>query len=189
MNKLKIQKTSENLFLLSIFLLLLIFFYWLFFFTYYTHETGHILFGLGDGLIKGKINKFEIGNHVQHPLTSFILLPQQVKIIEGKGSLNFMLGGPIFNIILFFSLSLLGYKLSKNKLWFLLFISIVVFEISGNIICGTDNFTGNSLSICNETWNSYLLEGSKILFAGVLAWLTTIRLKPYGERILRLGFN
>ena len=175
----------ELILLLKVWIILIlsfILYFWLFFFTTYIHETGHILFGFGDSLIKGKITHFSIGNFINHPLTPFILLPQQAKIVSGEGSLNFILGGPFFNMIVFFGLSLLGYKISKNKLWFLLFISIVLFEVSGNIICGTDNLYGGPLSICLPVLDKYIQYFSIFLFSGVLFWLTLIRLKSYIEK-------
>ncbi|RLG09261.1 hypothetical protein DRN73_10205 [Candidatus Pacearchaeota archaeon] len=111
----------------------------------YIHETGHIVFGIGDGILKGHINTPTISFWHSLPLLKFIKTPQQVKMPPGEGSLNFSLGGPFFSIIVFFGLSLFGYFISKEKKWFWLFFSILLFEISGNIICGTDNLIGSPL--------------------------------------------
>jgi len=175
-------KSGILLIKIGLFMFLFVLFLWFFFFIYYIHETGHILFGFGGGLIKGEINSFSIENWINHPLTPFIPLPQQTKIINEKGSLNFIFGGPVFNIIVFFGLSWLGYRLSKNKLWFLLFISIALFEISGNIICGTDNFYGKPLSICIPSLDIIAQYFSIFLFSGVLSWFTLVRLKSYIEK-------
>ena len=165
------QQTIERLIFMLVFILLFMLFFWLFFLTtHYIHETGHILFGFANGLLKGKVNSFDIGNWVGDPLTHFIPLPQQTRIIDGTGSLNFRLGGPLLTMIVFLGLSAFGYMLSKKKAWFLLFFAIVLFEVSGNIICGTDNFYGYPLSMCNPALDISLQILSIFLFAVVLAW-------------------
>jgi hypothetical protein len=155
----------------GVFFIFLFFFIGLFFIIIYPiHETGHILFGFLDGVISGKINHFEISNWVSHPIISFIKIPQQTRIITPPGSLNFMLGGPIFTILIFLALSLFGYLKSGEKKWFLLGLSIFLFEISGNIICGTDNFIGSPLSYCNKGIDLTLQWMSIFIFSGVFSY-------------------
>lgn len=166
------KQTTEQLKFMVVFVVVGFFFFGLFFLiTPYIHETGHIIFSLGDGLLKGKVNSFSINHYMAFPGTSLNILPQQTKIINGTGSLNFKLGGPIFTMIVFLGLSLLGYILSKKKVWFLLFFAIVLFEVSGNIVCGTDNFYGAPLSMCNPALDIPLQLLSISLFAGVWAWV------------------
>ena len=174
------KQTAKQLIFAGVFAILFLFFFGLFFLIMpYIHETGHIIFGFGDGLVQGKVNSFSISNYMVLPGTSFNILPQQTKITNGTGSLNFRLGGPIFTMIIFFALSLLGYKLSGKKAWFLLFFAIVLFEVSGNIICGTDNFYGSPLSMCNPALDISLQLLAVSLFAGVWAWMGMGRIWKY----------
>jgi len=177
------ENKSRILFFLGVFILYFVFFMGFFFlFESYIHETGHIIFGFADGLLKGQINNFTISAFVKHPFFQFIPLPQQTKIIGGNGSLNFAMGGPLFMIFVFLGLSILGYSLSKNKGWFLIFISILLFEVSGNIICGTDNWTNNPLSFCNHSLDLSLQYLAIFLFSGTLSYFTTKKLE---DRLLR----
>ena len=164
-------KLSKNLFAIGIFFVSFCIFLGIFFLiTNYIHETGHMVFGFADGLIKGNVTTFTISSWINHPFLHLPILPQQTKIVNGTPSLNFAMGGPIFMILLFLGLSLFAYARSRNKLWFLLFISILIFEVSGNIICGTDNPLGNPLSICNHKIDLYLQYISIALFSGVFSY-------------------
>lgn len=155
--------------------------------TNYIHESGHIIFGFMDGLIRSNITRFDIGNWVKDPFFKVIYLPQQTKIIQGQGSLNFALGGPLFSIMIFLGLSFIGYSISKEKKWFLLFLSILIFEISGNIICGTDNFYGNPLSLCNKNIDLYIQYLCVFLFSGLWSYFTV---RKINEKMLkRLKFK
>jgi len=165
------EKVGRTIIHIGLLVLAFIFFIGLFFITYYFHEVGHMLFGFMDGLLRGEVYSFITSHWINHPFLSLIQLPQQTKIIDGQGSLNFMLGGPFFNVLLFAFFSIIGYKMSKNKLWFLLLISVLFFELGGNVICGTDNFTGNPLSIC-ETYSLKWVEiASVFLFSFTFTWL------------------
>lgn len=129
-----------------------------------------MVFGFADGLIKGNVTTFTITSWVNHPFLKISILPQQTKIVNGTGSLNFAMGGPIFSILIFLGLSLFAYLRSERKLWFLLFLSILIFEISGNIVCGTDNPFGNPLSICNRQIDLYIQFIAIALFAGTFSY-------------------
>lgn len=170
MNKIRL---ANSLYFSGIFILLFVVFISLFFFLFYIHETGHIIFGLGGGLLKGHINTFTISSQINHPLFNFIPLPQQTKIINGNGSANFILGGSMFMMSVFFVISLFAYLRSKNPAWFLLFFSIALFEISGNFICGTDNFTGNPLPICNHNLDISLQFLAIALFSGTFSYFVS----------------
>jgi len=173
----KINLTKE-MFLMGLFILSFLFFIGIFFLIEpYIHETGHIIFGFCDSLLKGNINTFTISNWNSHPYFDIIKTPQQVMITSGKGSLNFALGGPLFSIILFFALSLFGYLISKEKKWFLLFLSILLFEISGNVICGTDNLIGTSLSMCNHKLDLAIQLVAIFLFSSLWSYFIIKRLK------------
>ena len=182
MNSLRL---ARGLYSSGIFILCFVFFMSLFFFLYYVHETGHIVFGFADGLVKGKITTFTISSWVNYPFFHFLKLPQQTKIVNGLPSLNFVMGGPIFTILVFLGLSLFAYLRSKNSLWFLLFFSIALFEISGNVICGTDNFTGSPLSVCNHGLDLTLQCISIAVFSGTFSYFATRKLvlwKPLKAR-------
>ena len=137
--------------------------------SFYVHEGGHIAYGfLGNFIEDGTITKFSIENWIDAPILKFIKLPQRTKIIEGTGSANFALGGIIMVILvsLFFALSYYRLSKSKNKKYvFLIPIIFAIHEISGNLICGTDNFTGLPLSICGSFFH-FLTKSSIWLLAG-----------------------
>jgi len=174
MNNLKYDKIRKNVILIWVFVLYFIFFMGIFFLMHtYFHEFGHILFGYLDSLIKGKPIHFTISNWMNHPIIQFIKIPQQTKVLEGQGSLNFALGGPLFSILSFAYLSFLGYFRSKDKKWFLLLLSIVLFEISGNIICGTDNLTGNPLSFCSKGIDLIIQYCATMLFSGTFSYFVS----------------
>lgn len=162
---------KKVLFVISLCIVFFGFFLIIFFFDYYVHESGHILFGFTDGLLRGHIDVFTIGNWIKHPLIQFILLPQQTKLIRGIPSLNFIFGGPLFNMLVFLGISLLGYVRSGKKAWFLLFVSICLFEISGNIICGTDNFYASPLSVCLPNLDLRVQYIAMSLFSGILTYM------------------
>jgi len=183
MDNSSIEKLGKCLILFSIFLFGVIIFIGVFYlFTPHIHETGHFLQGMADGLIKGKINSFQISNWVDHPMLAFIKTPQQIKPLNNSGSLNFALGGPIFSILIFLGLSFVGHLRSKDWKWFLIFLSILIFEISGNVICGTDNFTGGVLSICNAKLDIFLKRFSIFLFSGTFSYFVV---KVVNQKIFR----
>lgn len=170
MDQKAIARTGWLVFKGTLTFLVFAFFFAAFFFTNYIHESGHILFGFGNDLILGKISSFAITSHVGHPFFPFIPLPQQTKALSGIPSLNFAMGGPAFSIIIFLGISWLAYMRSGRKFWFLLFLAILIFEVSGNIICGTDNFFSNPLSVCNHQLDLKLQYFSIFLFSGTLTY-------------------
>jgi len=154
-----------------LFVLFFIFFLYIFFFLFYVHETGHIIFGgLNNEIKYGYFPQFKISAFTYHPFLKFIPLPQQTAIPNGLQSPNFALGGPFFMILIFAFLSYIGYKRSRKKSWFLLLLSIAMFEIYGNIICGTDNLTGNPLPSCIGWLNTPIQFLSIGLFSSVLSY-------------------
>lgn len=167
---------KKILFLCIFTLCFILFFEFFFLITPYIHETGHIIFNFLDGLYKGEMNKLVISNWENHPFISFIKIPQQTKIIDGKGSLNFTMGGPIFTILIFFGLSLFAYLRSKDKKWFLLFISILLFEMSGNIICGTDNFYNRPFSFCNHSFDLVIQYLAIFIFSTTFSYFASKKL-------------
>jgi hypothetical protein len=170
MNRLKLAKF---LYSAGIFIVLFFVFMEVFFFLPYIHETGHILFGFGNSLLSGNATHFTISAWMSHPLLRFIPLPQQTKIVSGTGSANFALGGPFFMILIFLGISLFAYLKSRNPLWFLIFFSIVLFEISGDIICGTDNLINSPLAICNHGLDLLLQFVSIAVFSSTLSYFTS----------------
>ena len=172
------KEITKKIFEAGIFIVSLILFIFVFFLIIpYIHETGHILFGSMDGLYKGEINKFTISNWRDYPLIPFIKTPREVRLINGRSSLNFAMGGPIFVIILFAGLSFFAYLRSRKKKWFFLFGGIFIFELSGNIICGTDNWTRTSLNVCNHSLDMFLQGLGVLLFAGVFSYFVVIKIK------------
>lgn len=123
----------------------------LFFLGYYIHEFGHILFGMGNRLLLGeKLSGIVISNWISHPLTPFLKIPQQTRILNGNGSVNFILGGIILSILFWIFFSWVLYKGSKQKISLLIPLLIFIGEITGNYFCGTDNLTNNPLASCNN---------------------------------------
>jgi hypothetical protein len=171
------KKSSNILFIICSSLLLFFLFFWLFNTVSFIHETGHIVFGSLDGLMRGERTSFTISAWSKGILTPEIPLPQQTKIIQGKGSLNFALGGPIFTILVFLALSAYGYIRSKKLYWFIPFICISLIEISGNVICGTDNLYFGPLSICNKSISLTIMLISISLFSAFFAILSAIELE------------
>lgn len=150
--------------------LIFMLFFSLFFFSFYIHESGHIIFGFLSNLLQEKIALLQVSATIEHPTFNFINLPQQIKIVSGSGSLLFVLGGIILNLLVFFGISLLGYTKSRKKYWWLLFISILIFEISGNFICGTDNPFGSPYALCNQRTNLMLQFVSIFLFSAIITF-------------------
>lgn len=185
MNKIRLSRALyfSGIFIVSFCIFLAIFFL----IEHYIHETGHIMFGFADNLLlKGKLTHFSISSWVPHPIIRFISLPQQTKIIENNyGSVNFMLGGPTFTMLVFFVISLLAYLRSKNPLWFILFFSIVLFEISGNVICGTDNLSGNPLPTCNHNLDLTAQYIAIVLFASTFSYFIAKKLTGKQLKIRR----
>jgi amino acid permease len=148
--------------------LIFLLFFSLFFFIHYIHESGHILFGeLNTLLLYGKTAPFSISAWAHHPFFPFLYLPQQTRIFDGFGSVNFALGGPIFTMLVFIALSWLGYKNSNKKYWLLLGLSVVLYEAFGNMMCGTDNPSGNPLALCGHLPVGWIEIGLVAIFAGV----------------------
>jgi hypothetical protein len=137
--------------------------------SFYVHEGGHIAYGfLGNFIEDGSITKFTIENWIEAPILKFIKLPQRTKIVEGTGSANFALGGVIMVILVstFFAFSYYRLSKSKNKKYvFLIPIIFAIHEISGNVLCGTDNFTSLPLSICGPFFH-FLTKSSIWLLTG-----------------------
>jgi len=164
-------------------LCLLIVFFWLFliafFGLFYVHEFGHMLFGSTNTIItEGHLSKTAISVWIDHPLLPFVKLPQQTKVLDGKGSVNFIFGGIIFTILISLLIAFYGYRFSKDKLWFLFPVPIMIHEIFGNYFCGTDNFTNNPLTICNS-WNLGLFSKYSVWLFVLLMLILLIRSQSY----------
>lgn len=143
------------------------FFVIIFFLSFYIHELGHVIFGVGDSLLLGNgLPKVSFTNWVSHPLIPFLKLPQQTMISEG--SLNFIWGGIMFSLIFWFVFSLILYRNSKQKISFLVFFVILIGEISGNYLCGTDNLTRNPLPACSSLHLNIFIEYEALIFALVM---------------------
>lgn len=173
---------------IGISILLLFIFLSIFFFLPYIHESGHVIFGyLNNLLFLGKTGSFQISNWMQHPFFKMFSFPQQTKPGLGDGSANFVIGGPALMMCLFLVLSSLGYFRSKRKVWFILFLSIAIFEVYGDIICGTDNFINNPLSICISFINGPVQIFAALLFSGTLVYLTmtSYQYKLFLRRIMK----
>lgn len=144
----------------------------LFFIFYYVHEGGHILFGqLNNLIIEGKLSKIVISNWINCPLIPFLKLPQQTRILEGNGSLNFIFGGIFLSILISIFVAWMGYKQSKNKFWFLLPLPIIIHEIFGNYFCGTDNLQNSPLAICQELGLNIFTKISIWIFVAILLFI------------------
>jgi len=142
--------------------------------SYCFHEAGHIIYGFLNNLIfYHEISSFEISNWINFPLLPFIQVPQQIHILEGRGSLNLILGGIITVII---AMSFLCYMVYhnfefKNKRWlFAIPIYFTISEIVRNFLCGTDNFIHSPYPICSENlFVMYLYKYEWLILWGILS--------------------
>lgn len=143
------------------------FFVIIFFLSFYVHEFGHVIFGVGDSLLLGKgLPEVSFTNWISHPLIPFWKLPQQTMI--SNGSLNFIWGGIMLSLIFWLWLSLVLYRNSKQKMSFLIFFVILIGEIFGNYVCGTDNLTRNPLSACSSLHLNVFIEYEALIFAFIM---------------------
>jgi len=165
----RLEILAKVLIKISIMIIAGYFFLSIFFLSYYVHEGGHILFGqLNNLILEGKLSKIVISNWINYPLIPFLKLPQQTRILEGKGSLNFIFGGIFLSILISIFVAWIGYKQSKDKLWFLLPLPIITHEIFGNYFCGTDNLQNNPLAICQELSFDIFTKISLWIFVAIL---------------------
>lgn len=122
--------------------------------SFYAHEAGHIIFGFLDNLItEGILAKFQIVEWVKCNCLITFQLPQRNKIIYGKPSVSYAIGGIIFTILVSTLFSFYYFKKSKNKnkkFIFMVPALLIINEFLGNFICGTDNFLHNPYSICQK---------------------------------------
>ena len=112
------------------------------------HELGHIIFGKLSYLVYGYSGSFTISNWFSHPLLPFIHLPQQTTT-SGPVTGLFVFGGIFMMIFLWLFISNNLFKKTKDYSYYLLFVGFLLFELSGNFVCGTDNLTGLPLGLCN----------------------------------------
>ena len=139
----------------------------------FIHEFGHITFGFLTNLLHGYEGSFYFSNMIQHPLIPFIHLPQQTTT-TGPVTGSYIFGGVLLMIVIWWFVSSHLFKKTKDRSYYLLFIIFLLFELSGNLICGTDNLTGKPLGLCIpliKNLPTYLMYILIIFFA----W----KLKPY----------
>lgn len=163
------EKISRSLNKIGIVIIFAYFSLVLFFLSFYIHELGHIIFGLLNNLMLGDgWSKIVVSHWISHPLVPFLKLPQQTMILSGKGSLNFIWGGIIFSILFWSWFSWGGYRQTKQKLWGLILLVIILGEIFGNYFCGTDNLTGNPLPLCSTLHLNFFVSYEPFMFMALL---------------------
>ena len=130
-------------------------------FNFYLHETGHITMGIFINALNGRFVMPTINNWI------WGFLPQQTGNLPFHPDVQF--GGPLFSISFFLWFS---YKCSKTikckrpKTFYLISLFFLVHEVFGNIIFGTDNWTGNTLISAEALpfFNNIIVYGIIILF-------------------------
>lgn len=118
--------------------------------SFYIHEGGHMAYGFFDNTFYGRSSNYKITNWIDCPAMPFLKLPQQIHMIEGKMSLNYIFGGIIAVILFSIFISMYFYKKTRKKIYFLFPIIFVYHELIGNFLCGTDNLKGEPFSICQN---------------------------------------
>jgi hypothetical protein len=124
---------------------------------FYLHEGGHMAYGFFDNKLHGRSSEFSITSWKEYPLFSFIKVPQQTTMLEGKPSLNYALGG-IFAVILVSLLISFGLcKYTKRNIFLAFPPLFVYYEVVGNFICGTDNPHSVPYALCGyiSSWWVY----------------------------------
>ena len=117
----------------------------------YIHETGHIVFGSLGCVLKGGSPSFEITNWM-----SFLGVPypQQTGMQCNIWTL-FRFGGILFSLLVLIGIILLLIKTTRiSKLGLYILILAFISSEGYNLICGTDNWLGNPLSICTSTFKT-----------------------------------
>ena len=122
------------------------------FYSYYSvHEFGHVFFGTIVSYLKsGEIPVFSTSAWDNCTGLDFIKCPQQTKWMGG-GVLTgaFAFGGTIM-VILVVTLVAAGlYKRTKNKAYLAFPIFFALYELIGNLLCGTDNLNGSPYGFCS----------------------------------------
>ncbi|MFH0874712.1 MAG: hypothetical protein V1859_02155 [archaeon] len=140
---------------------------------FYIHEAGHMIFGSFDNLIHGRPSEYRITTYSSCPSMEFFKIPHQVLMAEGKPSLNYALGGSITVMIVIVFLTLITYKLTKNKLSYAFPFLFLIHEIFGNNLCGTDNIRGAPLDICRTTFIGSIIPYFFYFYMALIAILLT----------------
>ena len=146
--------------------------------TYYIHEGGHILFGYLGNIQNNQESSYNITNWIEHPIIPSIKVPQRTAILEGYNTVGFVIGGMFLDIMVFSVIATIIYKRSKNsrkKFILLIPLAIILFELTGNFLCGTDNLTGNPLIDCNASGISGIATNLALLLV-ILS--STVFLQP-----------
>jgi len=127
---------------------------------YYVHEGGHIAVGLIGHLANNNLtSNFTITNWMNY---SFLKLPQQTKP-EGSTNQLFMFGGMIATVSVSLLAAILVRKYTKarnRRFVFLIPAIFFVYEIVGDFMCGTDNWTSKPLVDCSgplQIFMTYLM--------------------------------
>ncbi|MFH2020592.1 MAG: hypothetical protein ABIJ34_04210 [archaeon] len=190
--KTKLQKIFSYYTLFTAFLVALVPAYLIGVATYcgqfYVHEAGHMFFGSFDNLIHGIPSEYRITAYTSCPTMEFFKIPHQVLMVEGKPSLNYALGGSIVVMVVVVFLTLITYKLTKNKIAFGFPALFLIHEIFGNNLCGTDNIRGAPLEICRTTIIGKVVPNFFYFYVALIALLFTPWIsKHVMDKILRLG--
>ena len=122
-------------------------------FQHVVHETGHLAGCYLTGLIWNLPVSCSVSNIRMIPIYPGILeipAPQQVRSENVNGSPLVYFGGPFLGMVVLTLLALyLKERLKiENKAYWLLICAILLNEVCGNILCGTDNPTGQQYGFC-----------------------------------------
>lgn len=124
------------------------------FFQHIVHEAGHLAGCHLTGLIWNLPVSCSITNIRMIPIYPGILeipAPQQTRSDNVFGSPLVYYGGPLLSMAFFVLLAFyLKERLKiENKAYWLLLCALLLNEVYGNILCGTDNPTGQPYGICS----------------------------------------
>jgi len=117
------------------------------------HEAGHLAGCHLTGVIWNLPVSCSISNTRMIPLYPGVLeipVPQQVRSENVNGSPLVYFGGPFVGMAVLTLLALYVKERLKieNKAYWLLICAILLNDVYGNILCGTDNPTGQPYGIC-----------------------------------------
>ena len=140
---------------------------------YYVHEVGHAIAGsFVQVFINHRIPLPMISNWIW--LWEVIPIPQQTRVLGLGSSTIFAFGGPLATLLAGIYLCRKNFIRSdaSSYLWFLLPILILAFELFGNVLFGTDNWT--MAPLLSATQYPILNRIAEIVFWPFALWMSCI---------------
>jgi len=118
--------------------------------TGWIHEPGHMLFGYIGSILHGQTASFYISAWQDLGFIPLKIAPQQTTSIQGVLTGGFYLGGILLTLLVIWVIVYFVHKYTKLNKMGIMFIALgfTTHQIVGNLVCGTDNWVGDSLPIC-----------------------------------------